>query len=67
MHRPCKEEYLRQEDHYRSSAVIGMDGHCGQRDERHRERSLLGSVSLEGSLCLSLRPWEVDGGFQWRV
>lgn len=66
MHRPCKEEYLRPEDRHRSSAVL--DGHRGQWDERHRrETSLLGPVSSEGSLCLSPRPWEVDGGFQWRV
>lgn len=57
MHRPCKEEYLRQQDHYRSPAVMGMDGHRGQQDERHRrETSLLRSVSSEGSSCLSLRP-----------
>lgn len=44
------------------------EGHRGQQDERHRrETSLLGPVSTEGSLRLSLRPWEVDGDSQGRV
>lgn len=50
MHRPCKEEYLGPEDQYRSPAVMGMDGHHGQRAERHRsERDVsFGTYKLGG-------------------